>query len=153
MSQHNLVISPPDVYVAKVSKTGDALGVFSSVSLEAGDLVEICPVILYTGSPKFRDRTSHLLAFYEFENRLQKEGKSEHTTIFCLGYGGLYNHSDTPNASLAKEIRQKKDLGIYDIDTTRAVAFVALLDIKAGDEITIDYGEAYWRGRNDKWPS
>ena len=44
----------------------------------------------------------------------------------ALGYGSLYNHSYTPNAHYV------------DVDQCRK-RFVALRDIEAGEEITINY--------------
>lgn len=44
----------------------------------------------------------------------------------ALGYGSLYNHSYTPNA-------QYRDIGRH------AKEFIALRDIVAGEEITVNY--------------
>ena len=48
------------------------------------------------------------------------------TLALALGYGSLYNHSYQPNAR-------------YDDQPAGAMTFTALRDIRAGEEITINY--------------
>ena len=52
-----------------------------------------------------------------------------------LGYGMLYNHSYEANCE-------------YIQDGPRVITFVTLRDVKAGEELTIDYGEEWWSTRN-----
>lgn len=52
-----------------------------------------------------------------------------------LGYGGIYNHSDTPTLSLTFCLPE------------RAAIFTALRDVEVGEELTISYGDFYWRSR------
>ena len=58
-------------------------------------------------------------------------GKEQQQAAIALGFGSLYNHCSTPNAHY---------LADYDHLT---FDFIALRDIEAGEEITVDYrGEA-----------
>ena len=52
-----------------------------------------------------------------------------------LGYGGLYNHSSTPNAH-------------FRLDPNGLVIY-AIADIATSAEICIDYGKAYWKFWNE----
>jgi|TARA_B100000902_G_C26920586_1_gene721489 hypothetical protein len=58
---------------------------------------------------------------------------------YCvLGAGMIYNHGSDPNAEW--QISEKDN---------RFLSFIALRDIKAGEEIVHDYGEDYWEDRNE----
>lgn len=94
-------------------------GVFATRDIKKGTLVHEAPVISYPN-----DQHEHIektiLADYAFEY-----GKN-HSAIL-LGYGMLFNHSYEPNA-------------IYEINfENHTFEFYAFKDIKAGDEILINY--------------
>ncbi|MDF1508614.1 SET domain-containing protein [Robertmurraya sp. DFI.2.37] len=94
-------------------------GVFATRDIKKGTLLHEAPVISYPN-----DQHEHiektLLADYAFEY-----GKN-HSAIL-LGYGMLFNHSYEPNA-------------IYEINfENHTFEFFAFKDIKAGDEILINY--------------
>lgn len=92
-------------------------GVFAARPFRAGEVVEVCPVIvLATG-----EGAAGTLADYVFcwgdDGRL----------AVALGHGSLYNHSATPNAA-------------FDADfDRREVVFRAARAIEAGEQIFIDY--------------
>ncbi|GIN63464.1 SET domain-containing protein-lysine N-methyltransferase [Robertmurraya siralis] len=94
-------------------------GVFATRDIKKGTLLHEAPVISYPN-----DQHEHIektiLADYAFEY-----GKN-HSAIL-LGYGMLFNHSYEPNA-------------IYEINfENHTFEFYAFKDIKAGDEILINY--------------
>ncbi|MFD1607048.1 SET domain-containing protein [Oceanobacillus luteolus] len=94
-------------------------GVFATCDIKKGELLHAAPVISYPN-----DQHQHiektLLADYAFEYGIN------HTAIL-LGYGMLFNHSYEPNAN-------------YEIDFEgHTFNFYAFTDIKAGDEILINY--------------
>ena len=96
-------------------------GVLATSEFVAGQTVERCPVIVIPASeaPLIRDtRLSH----YYFE-----WGDDCKQAAIALGYGSLYNHSYSPNARY--EFREAEDY----------LEFIALRDIQAGEEITINY--------------
>jgi uncharacterized protein len=94
-------------------------GIFATHDIAKGQLIHEAPVIPYPNEQHvFIEKT--LLDDYVFEY-----GKN-HTAIL-LGYGMLFNHSYTPNAT-------------YDINfKNHTFDFFAYKDIKAGEEIFINY--------------
>ena len=94
-------------------------GVFATCDIAKGELFHQAPVIPYPNDEhKHIEKT--LLADYAFEY-----GKN-HSAIL-LGYGMLFNHSYTPNAT-------------YDINfDNHTFDFYAYKDIKAGEEVLINY--------------
>ncbi|WP_096274352.1 SET domain-containing protein [Paucisalibacillus globulus] len=94
-------------------------GVFATQDIKKGTLFHEAPVIPYPN-----DQHEHiektLLADYTFEYGIN------HSAIL-LGYGMLFNHSYEPNAN-------------YKINfDNHTFEFYAYTDIKAGDEILINY--------------
>lgn len=113
----------PFLYVAESETKGR--GIFTSKTIESGDLIEICPVIVMPPKElKIIDDTV-LYNYYFLWGEAQKE------CAICLGYGSLYNHDYHPNAR-------------YDLDLTNStIDFFCIKKIKPGEEITVNYnGEA-----------
>ena len=91
-------------------------GVFAARAFDAGEVIEVCPVLLVAAAAV----AAHGLSGYCFE-------WTEDECAIALGYGSLYNHSWEPNAR-------------YDHDhDTVVVTYTALRPIAAGEEITINY--------------
>lgn len=94
-------------------------GVFAKQDIAKGTLFHEAPVIPYPNK-EHEHIEKTLLADYAFEY-----GKNH--TCMLLGYGMLFNHSYTPNAT-------------YDINFNQhTFDFYAHQDIKAGEEIVINY--------------
>ena len=94
-------------------------GVFATRDIAKGELFHQAPVIPYPNDEHVHIEKT-LLADYAFEY-----GKN-HSAIL-LGYGMLFNHSYTPNAT-------------YDINfDNHTFDFFAYKDIKAGEEVLINY--------------
>ena len=96
-------------------------GVFAANDIAEGDIIEICPVLIFPKAqlPAIRQT---MLDDYYFD-----WGEDGEFFAVCLGYGSLYNHEYHPNAEYGM------DFGAETID------IYAIKDIKAGDEITINY--------------
>ncbi|WP_409293303.1 SET domain-containing protein [Peribacillus sp. SCS-37] len=94
-------------------------GVFATEDISKGTLFHEAPVLSYPNEEhKYIEKT--VLDDYAFEY-----GKN-HSAIL-LGYGMLFNHSYEPNAT-------------YDINFEKHIfEFYAYRDIKAGEEIFINY--------------
>ncbi|WP_047152967.1 SET domain-containing protein [Aneurinibacillus tyrosinisolvens] len=94
-------------------------GVFATLDIAKGELIHEAPVIPYPNEEHiFIEQT--VLADYVFEYG------ANHTAV-VLGYGMLFNHSYKPNAT-------------YDINfKNHTFDFYAYTDIKAGEEILINY--------------
>ncbi|MGA9994408.1 MAG: SET domain-containing protein [Pyrinomonadaceae bacterium] len=109
----------PVLEVRSVSDKGR--GVFACVSFRRDEVIEATPVIVIPA-----EQWSHIeptvLALYIYN--FGPEG--EHAAI-ALGFGSLYNHSYSPNAMYVKSWEE------------RLIRFIALRDIEAGEEITVNY--------------
>ncbi|AWC30434.1 SET domain-containing protein-lysine N-methyltransferase [Bacillus cytotoxicus] len=94
-------------------------GVFATRDIKKGELLHEAPVISYPNEEHiFIEKT--LLADYAFEYGVN------HSAIL-LGYGMLFNHAYRPNAT-------------YEINfDNHTFDFYAYTDIKAGEEILINY--------------
>jgi uncharacterized protein len=94
-------------------------GVFATCDIKKGELIHEAPVIAYPNDQhQYIEKT--LLADYAFEY-------GENHTAILLGYGMLFNHSYEPNANYEISFRD------------HTFKFYAFTDIKAGDEILINY--------------
>lgn len=108
-----------NVYLADSGIEGAGRGIFAAKRIAKGETIEICPVILLKGEgEKLRD--SELYNYYFLWDK-------QPDAAVALGYGSLYNHSYTPNATY------KKHLGDMRIE------FTALQDIEKDEEITTNY--------------
>jgi len=111
----------PDIYVAH--SEGKGRGVFAGSLIENGDIIEVSPVIVLPNADKDKIHDSFLHDYYFLW------GKDLRELAIALGYGSLYNHSDTPNASFS-----------YDYND-RSITFNCIHRIEAGTEICINYNE------------
>lgn len=112
---------------------GNHRGVFANSNFLAGDLIEVCPVILLPiedpaclgmdGKRITGWGDSSVLDSYVFSWSEEKE------FVICLGYGSLYNHSYEPNAVYHQN---------FDDHT---IEIRAITEIKDGDEIYINYNK------------
>ena len=97
-------------------------GVSTRQALKAGSLVEVCPVLVL--SPQ---DTAHIVQtkLYDYYFEWNDDAQS---SALALGYGSLYNHSYQANLS-------------YEMDfENQLIRFYAFRDIKAGEELCINYG-------------
>ncbi len=94
-------------------------GVFAKRNFAVGDIIEICPVIIIPESEWKPIESMHIISNYPYEWGAD--------AALALGYGGLYNHSYTPNA---KHIRNTDD---------QTISFFAIKPIEASTEITFNY--------------
>ena len=97
------------------------IGVFAAAPIDAGAVIEICPVLLFPKAELASVRQTMLDDYY-FD-----WGDDGEWYAFALGYGSLYNHSYTPNADYGMDF-ENKTIDIY-----------CLRDIAPGEEICINY--------------
>lgn len=109
----------PGIYFAYSNFGGR--GVFSSEDISKGSLIEICPVIVL---PKEELPVIHKTRLHDYYFLW---GVKQDMCAIALGYGSLYNHTIDSNAHY--------ELNVAD-DT---IEIVAVKDIKAGEEITVNY--------------
>jgi uncharacterized protein len=96
-------------------------GVFAARDITAGEVIEICPVLLFPKDqlPYMRQT---VLDDYYFD-----WGEDGEWYAVCLGYGSLYNHAYDPNAEY-----------VMDFDAL-TIDFYCLRDIHPGEEIFVNY--------------
>ena len=93
-------------------------GVFAIKNIRAGELIEESPVLKFPELDLYSRKGTLQLANYVF-------AWSAGTVGLALGFGSIYNHSYSPNA--------------FYKDTRDSKRYIALTDIAAGEEITINY--------------
>ena len=101
-------------------------GVFARRDVDVDEVVERVPVLLIPRAQVFGPgevaQRSARISWYVFSWISEKRDY----VALSLGYGSIYNHSDTPNAK-------------YRMHLPDIMEFFALRPIPAGEEITIDY--------------
>ena len=95
------------------------LGVFARRSIPKGEVIERVPLLVMDSEEYAGGVDRSLLARYVFH-------WGEGQIALALGYGSLYNHSYRPNAR-------------YEDEAPQAKRFVAIRDIGAGEEVTVNY--------------
>jgi len=106
------------IEIKKTPQMGN--GVFACKNFSAGEIIEICPVISVKAKQNsLVERTDLIYWLFEWEN--------DDETAMLIGYGMIYNHSDTPNAAYSLNFTEK------------TVTFKASQAISSGEEIFIDY--------------
>ena len=115
------ILASDNIYVGRSKILDAGRGVFANCDIKKGEIIESCPIIEI---PKYdtSNLTESVLVTYFFYF-----GKNKERSAIALGLGSIYNHTYTPNAKF--RIKQKDML----------IDFIALENIKKGNEITINY--------------
>ena len=101
-------------------------GVFAIDNIAEGEIIEEAAMIEI--EQKWLEKDPTILSDYRFNF---PSGGDHKSVQICFGYGSLYNHSDVPNAYWQSVYYSP------DISTFR---FITYRDIKAGEEILVNYG-------------
>lgn len=106
------------VKIGKSEKLG-IRGILAAANFKAGETIEVCPIIPL--EPDDWDKIKNSILYYYYFDW------EDDRYALPLGYGALYNHSFEPNAK-------------YEFDEPNGnLIFIALKNIKEGEEITINY--------------
>jgi uncharacterized protein len=100
---------------------GKGRGVFTSKAFRKGELLEVCPVLVF--NPVERELLDQTLLY----NYMFIWGDDDAQSALALGYGSMYNHSSTPNV---------RYLADYETGTLEIHAY---RDIAAGEELCFNY--------------
>lgn len=104
---------------SKIPKAGR--GVFAERTIRKGALIERCPILEINKNDMASLSESILVTyFFYFGNKKER-------LAIALGFGSIYNHSNVPNAVFKINAAEKM------------MDFVALRNIRQGEEITFDY--------------
>lgn len=127
-------ILPPDkIYISKSLIPGAGRGVFAKFAFKKGELIEECPVIeIAVHDPSNTNEGTLITYFYYF-------GTIKERANLALGFGSLYNHTYEPNATYSENHKEK------------TMSFVALKDIKSGEEITVNYNQGQKKDKKPLW--
>lgn len=105
---------------------GKGRGVFAARDIEAGEIIERSPVIVIPEKQK-PDLRKTILNVYVF-----RWGEKKKDRAVVLGLGTLINHSYNPNAFYRAVLEEM------------CMEFIALKDIREGEEITITYARVWF---------
>jgi uncharacterized protein len=100
---------------------GRGRGVYTTIPIQKGEIVEVSPVIPLSAADWKVIKTTTLDAY------VFAWGKNGRSNAIPLGFGGLFNHSDEPNLSFWLNVREK------------SITFRANRDIAILEQLTIDY--------------
>jgi SET domain-containing protein len=127
----------PKKIVVKMSDPQMGLGVFATENIEAGEIVERCPMIQMTWRSKYHGDSQISKYLYSDKSCDCMQCKIHgHHMFMVLGYGMIYNHQDEPNTE-------------WKFNWQNLVAdVIALKPIKAGQEIFVHYGSSYFNSRS-----
>ncbi len=114
-------ITPPSVCV-KDTGTSRGRGAYALRAYTNGETVELCPVILFSGS--FASVPAEVRQIL-FNWGVLAGTPAMH--CLALGYGSMYNHENPANMRYEADVR------------ARGLRFVAVRDIVEGEELTVNY--------------
>jgi len=109
------------IYIAKSLVVPTERGVFAATAIQKGELIEACPVITISENDTASIEEESLVTYMFYF------GTKKERSVIALGFGSLYNHTDTPNA------------GYKELEKGQALEFWAIKNIKKDEEITISY--------------
>ena len=108
------------------------LGVVAKENIREGEIVECSPAFVIEAPENLDTDWGNLfeaMLKVLFRDRYYEWGQKGGVV---LGYGSLYNHSDNSNVSLDRRLEEKKAI------------YTAKRDIRAGEELTINYACPLW---------
>jgi len=109
----------PGLYITTSTEKGR--GVFTSIDISEGDIIEVCPVIIM---PKAELPIIHKTILHDYYFLW---GENMEDCAIALGFGSLYNHEIHPNANFILDLENE------------TIDIVAIKNIMAGEEITLNY--------------
>ena len=109
----------PGLYIKDVAGKGNC--VFSGLDINEGDLIEVCQTILI---PKQEISILHRTVLHDYYFSWGEDMKE---AAIALGFGSIYNHAVESNADFILDFEHN------------TIDIVAIDDIKAGEEITLNY--------------
>lgn len=127
------IYSSGNLYISKSTIPNSGRGVFAANDIKKGDIIEICPVIEV---PKYdaANVNESILTTYFFSF-----GRKKELMVVALGFGSIYNHTYTPNATYKKR------------STETTIEFSALKNIKKDEEITVNYNSGDPKNKTPLW--
>lgn len=131
-------ITPNSNLRIRDTQTMKGRGVFASKRYKAGEIVEVCPVLIL--DTPWEDMPAEIQSMvYDWGHATDQESNVQFA--LALGPGSLFNHASPPILSFAADSDQ------------RAMVYTAAVDIEPGTELTIDYNGDVEEGGPDWFES
>ena len=115
------IIPSSKICIAKSKIPNAGRGVFATRNFKKGETIETCPIIELSKYDTSNLKESFLVTYFFFF------GKNKERLAIALGFGSIYNHSNTPNATF--KVKSKEAV----------IEFSSIKNIKKYEEITFDY--------------
>ncbi|SBT80831.1 histone-lysine N-methyltransferase, putative [Plasmodium malariae] len=141
------------VYIGRSDYNG--LGIFSLSKIKRNEIIEICPTVKIENEDIPKKLINYLFEKKEQNMNKQivqiltKKDETANYKLFPLGYGILYNHSNSPNAfvHIVRINKEKVNINIFTetVVSSQIMIFRAQRDIQKNEEIFISYGQCWWR--------
>jgi uncharacterized protein len=119
-----------------IRDTGNATGrgVFAGRAFTAGEVVEVCPVVILECDfkllpPELQQRVFNWSALAKAEGAVH---------AFALGFGSMYNHANPANLHYEPSVQGE------------CIRFIAASDVDVNSELTINYNGAYGKNVSDE---
>ena len=106
--------------------SGGGRGVFAEKDFKKGEVIEVCPLI----TDYRKNFINSKIKYYTFKSKFKKDQE-----VIVFGMCSMYNHSNNFNV-------------LHNQDTEN-MTYIAARDIKKGEELYVNYGEDYWKSRNN----
>jgi uncharacterized protein len=119
VSLRDVLIVPSFVKVEIATIEGKGRGVVAKNAIQKGETIEVAPVIILPADQIPNLKATDLFHYFFHWGK--------NNAAICLGYGSLYNHSQTPNCKYLRD---------FENNTMR---FISLKDIAEGEEICTNY--------------
>lgn len=121
------------IYVSKSKIANAGRGVFASQDIDINEVIEVCPILEVPANDVFNLKESILVNYYfSFD-------EDPDLLAIVLGFGSIYNHSYSPNATY-KYLSKDKIL-----------EFKSIKDIKKNEEITVNYNSGEPDNQSPLW--
>jgi len=111
------------LYLSKSLLSGK--GVFSNSEIAEGDIIEVCPLIIFTNEDEEFLKYTNLYNYYSLKSQAEKNA------VLPLGFGAFYNHNSPSNAEYTIDLHKK------------TLTITAVKKINTSEEITINYNGNY----------
>ncbi|SCM25043.1 histone-lysine N-methyltransferase, putative [Plasmodium chabaudi adami] len=137
-----------NIFIGRSNYNG--LGVFSFSEIKKNEIIEVCPTIKIEN-----ENIPNNLIDYLFDNspenanneivQIMKPSQEDiNYKLFPLGYGILYNHSDTPNAFF-QIVKSPMNSENETVASKYIMILRSLKKIEKDEEICISYGNTWWK--------
>lgn len=131
-----MILCRPPLIEIRETGTSKGIGVFAVDGFLEGDVVELCPVVVFcVPCDSLPESLQHRI--FDWTALARQEAD---TQALALGYGSMYNNANPAN------MRYEPD------ETGKFLRFTAVRNVIAGEELTINYsGDGSPECKDNDW--